>query len=515
MMSRLDTLHIVATGDLHGALWPRDFLNLDKSTVYEGGSLGVCAGYIRELRARAGDKNVIVLDCGDVMQGSPTAFLLDSEEYFLRQNEPHPLAEMMGYVGYDAMTLGNHDIETGRLNLKKFKHSSVETFRLLAANIEEKPGHRPWYSPYILLNRGSRRIAVLGLVTEAIVNVPHEYRDGLTAVPAVETARRWMEHLHAVEHPDFIVGLFHSGYEDEVPGDVVENFSRHVVEEVGGFDLIIMGHDHKPSIVRCGDTLLANCGAHGKQIIHAELSPSGDLSVKLVDMAGRKVDKGWSHRFSHYERAVEEYVRQPIGYISNPLDSADSLSLSRRSEWMKIIHEAQLYATGATVSIAAPTSLTARVKSGQLTVADLFRFYRFDNGLKVLRLTIGELRKCLEWSYRSLEASSDITDCPKVPTGNPVYDLDTAMGIDYRVDLTRPAGQRIEIIRSGSLSNSSDENEFIEVVMNSYRASGGGGHLTSGAGLTRNELEARIVRIYPGTVRSAIQAYIARYMPLP
>ena len=115
-------------------------------------------------------------------------------------------------------------------------------------------------------------------------------------------------------------------------------------------------------------------------------------------------------------------------------------------------------------------------------MADLYRFYRFDNGLCVMRLSVGELRRYLAYSrelLRRYQAGESV----------PVYDLDTAWG--------------------NIPCDADDDGEIIEVALNTYRACGGGGHLTLGAGIPPSQLEGHIVRTLPGSLRDAIADYLS------
>ena len=138
-------------------------------------------------------------------------------------------------------------------------------------------------------------------------------------------------------------------------------------------------------------------------------------------------------------------------------------------------------------------------------MADMFKLYRFENLLFTLRMTGEEIRKHLEYSYdmwtntmispddHALRLNEDSKE-DQQRTGFQYYtfNFDSACGIDYEVDLTKPDGQKVKILR---MSNGEpfDEKKWYKVAMNSYRANGGGELLTQGAGIPKDSLESRVI----------------------
>jgi 2',3'-cyclic-nucleotide 2'-phosphodiesterase/3'-nucleotidase len=145
------------------------------------------------------------------------------------------------------------------------------------------------------------------------------------------------------------------------------------------------------------------------------------------------------------------------------------------------------------------------IKAGEVKMADMFKLYRFESLMFVLRMTGEEIRRHLEFSYdmwtNTMKSPKDhallLNDNAKDDqqrTGFKYYtfNFDSAMGIDYEVDLTKPEGQKVHILR---MSNGEpfNESKWYKVVMNSYRANGGGELLTKGAGIPKDSLESRVV----------------------
>jgi 2',3'-cyclic-nucleotide 2'-phosphodiesterase/3'-nucleotidase len=174
-----------------------------------------------------------------------------------------------------------------------------------------------------------------------------------------------------------------------------------------------------------------------------------------------------------------------------------------------MIHSLQLEITGADISFAAPLSFDVKISEGEITVGDMFKLYRFENMLYTMNLTGEEIKKYLEFSYsqwlNTMKGPGDyLLKLRLGKDGNPVltdgkawlknqpYNFDSAAGLDYTVDVTKPEGHRI-IIKSLSGGKLFEMNRMYKVAVNSYRGNGGGGHLTEGAGLDANVLRERLV----------------------
>jgi 2',3'-cyclic-nucleotide 2'-phosphodiesterase/3'-nucleotidase len=201
--------------------------------------------------------------------------------------------------------------------------------------------------------------------------------------------------------------------------------------------------------------------------------------------------------------AVKTYVGQKIGCFKSPIYTRDSYF--GNSAFTDLIHNLQLQITNADISLTAPLAFNSTIKAGDVTMADMFKLYRFENLLFTLRMTGEEVRKHLEYSYdmwtntmispddHALRLNEDSKE-DQQRTGFQYYtfNFDSACGIDYEVDLTKPDGQKVKILR---MSNGEpfDEKKWYKVAMNSYRANGGGELLTQGAGIPKDSLESRVI----------------------
>ena len=501
------TLRIVETSDVHGSFFPFDFITRKPKR----GTLARVSTYVNKLRAELGE-NVILVDNGDILQGQPTCYYYN----YIDTESTNVAADVINYMHYDAETFGNHDVETGHACYDKW--IKEVNCPMLGANIIDTKTGKPYVPPYTILNRQGVKIAIIGMITPAIPNwLTEDIWSGLRFDEMVSTARYWMDYLQKNEHPDVVVGLFHSGKEGGIKtAEYEEDASIRVAQEVPGFDLVLFGHDHtrhnevvtnvegKPvtcldpanNAISVADATIQLTLRKGKVI-------SKTVSGNIVDVVNEPLDEAFMEHFKPHMEKVSAFVNRQIGVFKNTISTRDSYF--GNSAFNDFILNLQLQITGADISFNAPLSFDASIKKGPVTVSDMFNLYKFENQLYVMRLTGEEIRKHLEMSYNLwmntmtspddhllLLSESTYGDQQRLGFKNFSFNFDSAAGIDYIVDVTKPDGQKVKILQ---MSNGEpfDEAKWYKVAVNSYRGNGGGELLTRGAGIPRDELEKRVI----------------------
>lgn len=499
------TLHILHTTDVHGNFLPFDYVKECPAT----GSMARLAAYVGALRAD-GDQPIL-LDGGDLLQGEPITYYYN----FVDTATKHMGARVLDYLQYDAMVVGNHDIETGHRIYDRFVKET--TCPLLAANVLRDPKNpeATYFTPYTMVERSGIRVAILGLTTTGVPRwLPSELYEGMYFADGLESARYWLPIIQKKENPDVVIALLHSGRIDRDEG-CRENFATALTDSVAGIDLVLYGHDHQQHIEQRvnpkGDSVfMLTPGNH--------LDRVGDITITLKKkdgkVVGKKVEAGFTEldtydpdeefmkQFSQDAEAIESFVNRPIVSLSAPIRTEDALF--GFSEYVGLIHEVQLATTGAEISFAAPLTENQTVPRGDLTVGRMFALYPFENYLYVINMTGREVKDYLEYSYsrwvKQMKSASDhillLEEAPdstgRFITKYPMFNFSSAAGIDYTVDVSKPMGQRIKIEKMSSGAPFHLDETYI-VVLNSYRANGGGGLLTKGAGIPKEELKDRII----------------------
>lgn len=500
-------ISLLETSDIHGNYLPYDFINGQPGT----GSIARIASYVRSLRAEQGSNHVVLLDNGDILQGQPTAYYYN----FIDTLSTHLCAAALNYLRYDVATVGNHDIETGHAVYDRWIAQCK--FPMLGANIIRRSTGEPYLKPYVVIEREGVRIAVFGMLTPGIpMWLPEKLWSGLRFDDMVACARRYMPEMQ--RQADVVVGLFHSGVgrEDE-SGQSAENATIQVARQVPGFDLIFCGHDHrracrKVANIQGDSVLILNPAANAQAVARADLSVTfkdGKLLAKSVcgaiaDIDSLNPDADYVQHFAAEGDTVKAFTNRIIGYNENTM--ATEPAYFGPSAFIDFLHQLQLSLSGADISFAAPLAFDATIPAGDIRVRDMFNLYRYENMLYVMELTGKEVKDYLEYSYEGwtnqmhspddhlLRFRPDAATLPeawqRLQTAS--YNYDSAAGLIYTVDVTKPAGQKVNIECMAD-GRKFDLNATYRCAINSYRGNGGGGLLTKGAGIAEGELTKRIV----------------------
>ena len=514
--SKTVRLKVIETSDVHGHFFPYDFMERKplKGTLVRANT------YINKEREKFGKENLLLIDNGDILQGQPCVYW---SNYVMPEDE-NLAARVINYMQYDAETVGNHDIEPGHQVYDKW----IREVRcpLLGANIvktgsDGKADPKNIYEgiqPYSIHYIDGVKIAVIGMLTPAIPNwLNKSIWKGMEFEEMTSCAKKWIAYLKEVEQPDLIFGLFHSGKDGGiVTPDYEENATAAVAKEVPGFDIIFFGHDHQVhnEWITNNDgqqVLIIDPSCWVQNIAEAEIEltfengklTKKDIKGEVVSVKDEEIDE---QMMSHFQKDIDEvkaYVSEKIGRFETAIHTRESFF--GNAAFTDLIHNLQLQITKADISFNAPLSFNTTINAGDVTMADMFKLYRFENLLFVLRMTGEEIRKHLEYSYdmwtNTMTSPEDHAlrldtnykeDQQRAGFQYYTFNFDSACGIDYEVDLTKPDGEKVRILQ---MSNGEpfDEQKWYKVAMNSYRANGGGELLTLGAGIPQDSLDSRVL----------------------
>ena len=503
------TVRLLHTTDVHGNFFPYNYVT---RRPWQG-SMARVAAYVDSLRKSVGKDKVVLLDNGDILQGQPTVYYYN----YIDTVSPHIAADILRFMNYDAATLGNHDIETGHDVYDRFL--SQVSCPVLGANVIDTVTGQPYLQPYTVIEKNGVRIAVLGLITPAIPAwLPENLWSGLRFDDMIENARRWVPEILGKEKPDVMVGLFHSGHDETTrTGGIMENASEQLAREVPGFDIVMIGHDHQRynKTIEGSDgkqVLIINPANNAMSVSDIEITVTKDANGNVVD---RKIrgeladvsdiapDQDFIALFSPQAEAVGSFVDRKIGIAEGEFSSRDAFF--GPSAFMNLLHTLQLEIAGAEISFAAPLSFDACIAQGDIRVSYMFSLYKYENLLYTMELTGQEIKDYLEMAYNlwTDRLGEDGTGhLIRFESANPTagdnrlkypsYNFDSAAGINYTVDVTRPKGEKVTIT-SMTDGTPFDLTRRYRVAVNSYRGNGGGDLLTRGAGISAPEIPGRIV----------------------
>ncbi|MGC0401699.1 2',3'-cyclic-nucleotide 2'-phosphodiesterase/3'-nucleotidase [Streptomyces sp. SAI-126] len=502
---------ILGTTDLHSHVFDWDYY-LDKAySDSKGNSVGVArvATLIKQQRAAKGEEHVLLVDAGDIIQGTSLAYYFARVQPITDKGAPkHPMAVAMNHMRYDAAALGNHEFNYGIEVLRKFE--SQCRFPLLGANALDAKTLKPAFQPYTVKRicvpgAPDIKVGILGLTNPGIALWDKDNVSGKMVFPGlVEQAKKYVPRLRALGC-DVVFLTDHSGldgsssYGDELP--YVENASNLVAQQVPGIDAILVGHTHVevPSYTvkndETGEDVLLSepyCWGYRLSVFDFELElvrgqwkvtkkTAQTLNPNTVDE-----DPEIKKLLEADHELVVKYVNTAVGTCAEDLSAADSCW--KDVPIMDFIHQVQMDTVKAglsasdaalpLISVAAPFSRTADIPAGSVTIKDIAGLYIYDNTLYGKKLTGAQLKDYLEYAakyYYQVPAGTKV-DTATLTNANSFWDYmyDTAAGVSYDIDIAAAEGSRIKNLSYNGTSVTDDQ--VFVVAVNNYRANGGSGY---------------------------------------
>ncbi|MFT8871891.1 MAG: bifunctional UDP-sugar hydrolase/5'-nucleotidase [Sporolactobacillus sp.] len=483
-MERLQFI-ILESSDVHGCVYP---VNDADGTPKEAGLAKLATCIARE---RLRGCPTLLVDNGDLLQGAPLLY------YYARFDgrRRNPMALAANAIGYDCAVFGNHEFNFGLDYLRR--SVSDCTFPWLSANILDKTSGLPFFgTPYIIRDYpGALRVAVLGLTTKYVpIWEKPQHLTGLQFTDPVEAAGRWVPFLREEKHADLVVVSYHGGFERRLDTGTPEgaltgeNQGYELCVKVPEIDVLLTGHQHRlieGVTVNGVPVVQPGCEGHclGKVTLQLERSAHrwqvSAARSELLPVEGVSAARETLRLTAPYQRDCQTWLDQPLGRINGdmrihrPLGAR--LSEHPMIEWMNRV---QMRVSGADISLTALFSDRVPGLPACVTMRDIMANYPYPNTLKVLRVSGADMRAALERSasYFTRTAGGAIVPSrtftvPKIQH----YNYDMWEGIDYVIDIGRPVGARVT--RLDYKGCPVDDLKTYEVVMNNYRAGGGGDYL--------------------------------------
>ena len=477
-------LTILETSDVHGYILPINYS--DNSYV----NCGLAALSTIITKERKKSQNTILIDNGDMLQGTALTYFHAK----INKNMPNPMIEAMNIMGYDAAVIGNHEFNYGR----DYLDNAIETsnFPWLCANITKKAaGEGFTKKPYIVKTfDNGLKVGILGLTTKYIPNWenPQSIKE-LDFEDVVESANKWIEIMKIKEATDVNIISYHGGFERDLetgmPSETLtgENQGYELCEKVKNMDVLLTGHQHRViQNVSVNGVLVLQPGFNGNCIgkVTIELTKSyGKWSItnkesEVVDADATKIDKRILDSISSIETKAQEWLDIPIGHIEGDMVIKDHLEARLKDNaYTEFINNVQMEAAKVDISCIAIFDNHCKGFNHNVTMRDIISNYKYPNTLKVISLKGADIKAALEKTAeyfsivnRKIEVSK-AGNHPKLQH----YNYDMWEGIDYVIDISKPINSRITKINYKNHPLNMDGD--YAVVMNNYRAGGGGDYL--------------------------------------
>ena len=512
------TLQVLSTNDVHSTWFD--------STYVGGGiknSIFAMNHYIDSVRTRFGAENVVLIDAGDCLQGDNAAYYFN----YVDTLTPHLFPRLLEYMKYDAVAVGNHDIETGHPVYDRVTRDLEKVGApFLGGNAIRNDNGKTYFPLYKIVKRAGLKVAILGYTNANMKAwLTESLWSGMTFQPIIDVVQKDIDMVKAKEKPDVMIVSMHSGC-GQGDGTILESEALDIFNSIKGIDFLLCGHDHRPVVEARDSTALLNSGSHSRYVAHGTLNikvekrkiVSKTFDAELIPVKAQAADPVMRDTFRKEFEAVRAFTLQEVGILNTDLRTRDAYR--GMSDYINLIHTLSIGCTPAEISFAAPLTYNGTVKSGILVYNDLFTIYPFENQLFVVKMTGKQIKDYLEHSYnnwiRTISGENDhilniqANDDPR--TGQKgwsfiarSYNFDSAAGINYTVDVTKPFGQRINITTTVK-GEPFDEARTYNVAMTSYRASGGG-NLMKETGIDTDHIDDLVVERYP-EIRELLYNYV-------
>lgn len=476
-------LSIMHTSDIHGNIFPVDYATGKSSAV----GLAKVSTLLNEMRKS--NPYTLAIDTGDLIQGTPLAY------YYAKVDSSgeNPMIAALNHMGFIASVIGNHEFNYGPSILERAIDEA--DFPVLSANIVFESSGEAAFTPYIIVEvpveGDTVRVGVLGLTTSFIPNWEEPKNiAGLSFLDPVSTALEYVPQLR--EKVDVLVVAYHGGFERDLktgaPTEELlgENVGYQILKEVKGIDVLLTGHQHRTIAEVIDGTVISQPSNWGKvagkiDLVLEKNNGKWEIvgrSIVQVSMADYEADSTLMAMFQSFEDRVQKWLDQPVGiaigdfYIDDPL-----VARLADNTLIEFVNRVQSSVTGAPISsVALFTNDIKGWKTGPITIRDINAVYIYPNTLKVIKVTGADIKAALEKSaeYFTYEDGEIVVTNSWINPKPLHYNYDMWEGIEYIVAADRPVGERVLSIRF--MGKPLEMDGEYEVVLNNYRAGGGGGY---------------------------------------
>ncbi len=455
----MDKVTILQTSDLHGYLSNHDFINKKNWGLYS------LTGHINKYDK----KERLLLDSGDFLQGSPlTHFAFENKQ------DEHPIISLFNAIGYDGLTIGNHEFNYGL----EFLASSLSKFKgdILSSNIKGLDSILN-IKPYKVYEKKGLKIGVIGLTTSYIPNWEQkENIKGLKFLNPVEVYGKYEEELK--EKSDIIVVNYHGGFEcdlenvDQATESLTrENQASELLKKYDSIDVVLSGHQHRQIATKINNTFVVQPANNGQYISKVEIDVASKcvVDVSLLEADQDTTDVSLKIITSKIEEETEVYLDEVIGYAKEDMIVEDVVVARREGHsLLNLINKVQCEASGAMISVASLFDTAVGFKK-EITMRDIIANYPYPNTFVVLEMTGKQLLSAMEVSasYYEVENGEIVINKRFTTPKAQHYQYDIFYGLDYEIDASKKENKVMAKIDGKAL----DLNQKYTVVVNNYRAS--------------------------------------------
>jgi 5'-nucleotidase len=455
------SLTILHTNDFHARFEPVS--KYDSGCGAEDNAAGDCFGGTARLvtaitDARARSDNAILVDGGDQFQGT----------LFYTYYKGKLAAEMMNKLGYDGMTVGNHEFDDGPEVLAAFVDAVNFPILMSNADVTQEPLLADKIAKSTIIERGGEKIGMIGLTPQDTGDLASP-GDNVTFSDPIAAVQGEVDKMTAMGVNKIIV-LSHSGY----------GVDQAVAAGTTGVDVIVGGHTNTllsnsnddaagPYPTMVGDTAIVQAYAYGKFLgeLNVTFNDAGEITATTGDtisIDGTVAEDAQTvARIAEMAAPLEEIRNKVVASTAAPINGDRATCRVMECEMGNLVADAMLDRVadqGVTIAIANSGGLRSSIDAGDVTMGEVFTVLPFQNTLSTFEVTGETVVAALENGVSEIEEVAG--RFPQVA------------GITFTVDPAAEVGSRISDVMVGGVAI--DLAATYGVVSNNYVRGGGDGY---------------------------------------
>ena len=496
-------LTIIGTSDTHGNIWGYSYEDMKEST---GDGLARVSTYVSQVREE--NPNTILVDAGDTIQGT-----IMTDDLYSKDTTDHPVPAALDYMGYDAWVLGNHEFNFGVDTLKEI--IAQTDVPVLAANIKNADGSYFTGAGYTIVERGGVKVAIIGVTTP---NIPRwdGTKQGVADLTFESMADAVADCIEEIgDGADVIMVSTHAGLSAEYSTDGADA-AQTILDKCPEVDVLQLGHTHTTYINNDGAIPVGETKNNAGEVVRYDLTLNADkeitsATVETVSMKGVEPDQGLRDVpavKAAQEKAVSFIQDNVLGHAAadfQPANEIKGLPEGRLQDTavIDLIGTVQLENSGADVTAVALFKDTSDLKKGDLNYGNMFDIYKYPNVLYTVEVTGAEMKAYMEWAAECWNQWQPGDINISFNPDKAGYLHDHFIGLNYEVNLSKPAGERIENVTFQGEPLTDDMT--LTLCVNDYRYTG-----LKNEGIISGEKQWES----SASVRDMLVAYLAEHDPL-
>ncbi|EAR50432.1 Ser/Thr protein phosphatase/nucleotidase, putative [Oceanicola granulosus HTCC2516] len=453
-------LTILHTNDFHDRYEP--ISAYDSTCAAEDNEAGECFGGAARLataieEARGRNENTLLVDGGDQFQGT----------LFYTYYKGEMTAEFMNRLGYDAMTVGNHEFDDGPEVLRSFIENVEFPVLMSNADVSQEPLLADAIRKSTVIEVGGEKIGLIGLTPEDTHELASPGPNVIFTEPA-DAVQAEVDRM-TEEGIDKIVVLSHSGY----------GVDQQVAENTTGVDVIVGGHSNTllgdmegaegsyPTMV--GDTAIVQAYAYGKFL--GELNVTFDDEGKVIEASGAPLimdasvaeDEESVARIAELAEPLDEIRNEVVAEAAAPIEGNRDVCRAMECEMGNLVADAMLDRVadqGVQIAIANSGGLRASIDEGEITMGEVLTVLPFQNTLSTFEVSGQTVIDALENGVSQIEEGAG--RFPQVA------------GMSFTFDASAEPGSRVSDVMVGG--EPIDPEATYMAVSNNYVRNGGDGY---------------------------------------